>query len=439
MMDPSQLVISRLGPCNFPSPLKLASPSSQHHEGSSFIHDDARVLIDDAATSGTFNAALSFERAGPRERLFFDAAKTRVGVVTCGGLCPGLNNVVRAIVLELFHLHGIREILGFRFGFEGLVKELGETPIPLGPEEVRNLHTKGGSWLGLGRGRQDVGKMVDGLVEHFLDILFVVGGDGSLRGAHAIAEEVQRRGLKIAVVAVPKSIDNDVAWIDKTFGFDSAIEIARQAIDAAHTEATGARHGIGLVKLMGRDSGFIAAQATLASNDVNFCLVPEVPFSLDGERGLLASLETRLRDRGHAVIVVAEGCASQVIGAEGERDASGNLRYASEGLDVGPRLRDKISSYFKERKVPHSLKYIDPSYMIRSVPANASDSVYCDLLGRYAVHAALSGRTDMVVGRWHGSFTHVPIALATSHRKQVDPASELWLSVLQTTGQGPLL
>jgi 6-phosphofructokinase 1 len=234
---------------------------------------------------------------------------------------------------------------------------------------------------------------------------------------------------------VPKTVDNDVAFVDKTFGFDTAVEMARSAIACAHAEALGAKMGVGIVKLMGRDSGFIAASATLASGDVNFCLVPECRFDMTGPKGLLVELEKRLLARGHAVIVVAEGCGASLVGSGAERDASGNVRYASAALDVGPRLRDSVVEYFEGRKLPVTVKYIDPSYMIRSVPENASDTIFCDGLAREAVHAGMAGKTDLVIGRWHRLFTHVPLVAATSTRKRIDSEGATWLAVTETTGQ----
>jgi 6-phosphofructokinase 1 len=292
--------------------------------------------------------------------------------------------------------------------------------------------------LGLSRGAHDVKVMVDTLVRHRVDVLFAIGGDGTLKGAHAIAAEIASRGLPIAVVGVPKTIDNDVAFVDKTFGFDTAVELARLAVDAAHTEALNAYNGIGIVKLMGRDSGFIAASATLASREVNYCLIPEVPFALEGPTGLLAALERRLEQRRHALIVVGEGCAKDLAGERATRDPSGNLRYASAELDIGTHLRDRISAHFEAKKIPVTVKYIDPSYMIRSVPANAQDAIFCDALARNAVHAAMAGKTDLVIGRIHRVFTHVPLSVIIGRRKQVDPDGSLWLSVTEATGQTPL-
>jgi len=402
-----------------------------------FVAEDARVPV--GLVAGTAEASLTLERAGPSARLFFDPSRTRAAILTTGGLCPGLNNVVRTMVLELHHRYGVREIFGIPYGFEGLNPSVGLPWVTLGPEQVRNIHRLGGSFLGVSRGKQDLAVMADMLQRERIDMFFVIGGDGTLKGAHALYGELEKRGARIAVVGVPKTIDNDVAFVDKTFGYDTAVEMARLAVDTAHAEASGARNGVGLVKLMGRDSGFVAAAAAVASEETNFCLVPEVPFELEGPHGLLAALEQRLKARNHAVIVVAEGCGAALASATAEHDASGNLRYASAEADIGPQLRGAITAHFKHLGLPITVKYIDPSYMIRSVPANSSDSIFCNSLARHAIHAGMAGRTDVMIGRLHRVFTHVPLPLATGTRKRLEPNGELWQSVLETTGQPSLV
>lgn len=403
-----------------------------------YVPDGMRVLHDAELSAGEVpDPTRSFEKAGPREMIFFDPKETRAGIVTAGGLCPGINNVVRSLVLHLIHKYGIAGVTGFRYGFAGLDPSCSHAPVQLTPDEVRHVHTRGGTILGTSRGEHDVGAMVDRLAELKIDCLFSIGGDGTMRGTHAIYEEAAKRGMKLAVVGIPKTIDNDIPFVDKTFGFETAVSMARVAIDAAHTEALSALNGIGLVKLMGRNAGFIAAHATLASHDVNVCLVPELDFEVDGPRGLLAFLEQRLKSRGHAVVVVAEGCGVRLTRDEtkGERDASGNLRFGDASLDIGTHLKQRIQEHFDEQKTSITLKYIDPSYMLRGVPANAMDAVFCDELARYAAHAAMAGKTDVMVGRWHRSFTHVPLQLALSEKKRIDPDKELWLAVTETTGQ----
>ena len=371
----------------------------------------------------------AFELAGPRRDLFFQpGTDLRAGIVTCGGLCPGINDVIRAVVLSLTHHYGVQTIFGFRYGYEGLNLALGHQPLLLTPDRVERISTLGGTLLGTSRGEQSVPAMVDALVEYGLNMLFTVGGDGTLRGAQAIATEIARRGMPIAVVGIPKTIDNDIACVEKTFGFESAVAAAQQVVEGAHVEAIAARNGVGLVKLMGRDSGFIAAFTTLADSRANFCLTPESPFTLDA---LLAALRARLELRSHAVIVVAEGAGQELMAGERNRDASGNVLHQ----DIGLFLRDAMRGYFSAIGMELNLKYIDPSYTIRSVPANAADSAFCLLLGHNAVHAAMTGRTNMVVGNWRGQFTHVPIRAAVAQRKKIDPAGWLWNAVLASTGQ----
>lgn len=389
----------------------------------------ATRTIEDFVSDGAVHEG--FEKAGPRAEIAFDPRKLRAGIVTCGGLCPGINDAIRTTFLTLHHTYGVRDVIGFRYGLEGITP-LGTEALRLSAVWARDVHRVGGSALGSSRGRQDTKIIVDTLERLAIGALFAVGGNGTIRAARDIHNEVTRRGGTIAVV-VPKTIDDDIGWIDKTFGFDTAVAHARDAIDAAHAEARGARNGVGIVKLMGRDAGFIAASATLASGEANFCLIPEFPFPLHGERGLLQAIRDRLARRGHAVIVVAEGCGIALAHGDAERDASGNLRYASPDLDIGTRLRDEVVAYLGASSIPATVKYIDPSYTIRASPANGSDAVYCAELGRHAVHAAMAGRSGILVGRVHGTFVHVPLDVVADADRRVD--RELWLSIRETTGQ----
>ena len=415
--------VQRLGECLIPTPKSDAS----------LISNEERVLFpsDVKEIERLIRAGKklpSFETAGPRERIYFDPAKLKCGIVTCGGLCPGLNDVIRAIVFGLYYTYGVRTVFGFRYGYEGLVPRYGHAPLELTPQGVDSIHHQGGTILGSSRGPQDVAEMVDTLERMNVGILFTIGGDGTLRGAQDIVREIERRNLKIGVVGIPKTIDNDISYVDLSFGFVTAVSEAASAIYSAHTEALGGKNCIGLVKLMGRESGFIAAYASLANNDVNFCLVPEVPFTLEA---FLRALRERLERRKHAVVVVAEGAGRDLMGGEERRDASGNVRFE----DIGLFLRDKINEYFEKDSMEVTLKYIDPSYTIRSMPANSYDSAFCLLLGHNAVHAGMAGRTNVVVGRWKNEFTHIPIPLAISKRKQIDPNGRLWNNVLSCTGQ----
>ncbi len=415
-------IIEKLGSCDIPSPVRNVP----------FITDAERVVFPNTVSKvrefcEREEEIPSMEFSGPRERIFFDPSKTACGIVTCGGLCPGLNDVIRSIVISLYHAYGVKTIYGFRYGYAGLV-EGGQPPLVLTPESVSRIQEYGGSILGTSRGPQDPNRMLDTLVRMKINVLFALGGDGTLRGAKAISDAAKARGLKISVIGVPKTIDNDIAFVQRTFGFDTAGTEARRAIDAAYSEASSAKNGIGLVKLMGRDSGFIASYACLANGHVDLCLIPEVPFTTEK---LLPALEAILSRDDHAVIVAAEGAGQDLMRATGAKDASGNVVYG----DIGIFLRDQIKSYFKKRGKDITLKYIDPSYEIRSVPANAQDAAICLMLVQNAVHAALSGRTAMVVGFWNHEFTHVPIALVTSRRKKIDPRQWFWKSVVATTGQ----
>jgi 6-phosphofructokinase 1 len=415
-----------LGECKYNSPLDIPQ----------FIGSEERVIfdVDYAKVANAFiehKEALSFENAGPRKKIFFDPSKIRVAIVTCGGLCPGINNVIKSLVCHLNIQYGVKEILAVHFGYEGLIESYGHVMTQLTPEIVEGIHEIGGSILASSRGKQDIVKMVDTLVANKIDILFTIGGDGTLRGANEIFREINRRGLKISVVGIPKTIDNDINFIDKTFGFSTAVSQAKQAVQAAYIEASGARNGIGLVKLMGRDSGFIAAYTALASGETDYVFVPEVKFKLEGNNGFLNHLHKRLMEKHHAVVLVAEGAGQEHFTGDKEYDASGNVKYG----DIGILLKDKIAKYFKEVNYHVNLKYIDPSYIIRSMPASADDAVFCIMLAQNAVHGAMSGKSGFVVGRWNNYFTFLPIETAIRQRKTIDPNGYLWSIVKESTGQ----
>ncbi len=422
-LDLKDFAIERLGECRIDTPKTNAR----------FVDDDDHVLYEYQISKlePYFAAGKEppyFEMAGPRRKIYFDPSKLKCGIVTCGGLCPGINDVIQHIVMELYYHYGVRTIFGFRYGFEGLSPKYKHPPLELTPEVVTDIYLQGGTILGSSRGEQDVGEMVDTLERMNMGLLFAIGGDGTLRGARAIAEEIKRRKLKIGVVGIPKTIDNDISFVQNSFGFITAVSEARTAIYTAHVEALGARNGIGLVKLMGRQSGFIAAYATLSNADVNLCLVPEVPFTLEG---LMREIQMRLERRRHCVILVAEGAGQEFFQTSGETDASGNPRLG----DIGVFLKEQINAYFKQAGIDITLKYIDPSYTIRSVRANPYDSYFCLNLGHHAAHAGMAGCTNMLIGYWNGQFTHVPISLAVSAKKRIDPKGRLWSEVLACTGQ----
>ena len=420
--------VERLGECKLDSPVRSRD----------FIRDDDRILITQNARwldylENKLGRRPTFERAGPHGKIFHDPAWSRVAIVTAGGLCPGLNHVIKGLVEILMCDYGIKTIYGIRYGYAGLVSKYGYQPILLNTDNVDTIHENGGTMLGSSRGQQDTDTVVDTLSRMNINLLFCIGGDGSLRCARDISDECKRRKLMVSVVGIPKTIDNDLYFVGRSFGFETAVGEAVRIIQAAHTEAKGTFNGIGLVKLMGRDSGFITAYASLANPVVNMCLIPELDFEIDGPNGILAALERRFDSgKDHAVIVVAEGAGQRHIteGSE-KRDASGNVLKK----DIGEYLRQRITDHFKKTGRETSVKYFDPSYAIRSVPAKGTDAIRCYMLARSAVHAAMAGRTNCVIGNQDDWYTLVPIRLATIERQKVNLNSDLWHAVLDATGQ----
>jgi 6-phosphofructokinase 1 len=413
--------IETLGEARFRSPTRLCV-SDNIRVPEHIIHEVGKPCAPGA----------SFELAGPRERMFFDPAKARAAIVTCGGLCPGLNNVIRSLFLELHHHYGVRHVIGFQDGYRGLDPARSREPILLTPDLVDDIHREGGTMLSTSRGPVDIGIAVENLIRLGIDMLFTIGGDGTQRGGNDLFQEAKRRGHKLAVVGVPKTIDNDVLYVDRTFGYLTAVEEASKVLECAHMEAHSVQNGISIVKLMGREAGFIAAGATVANQDVNFTLIPEVPFKLEGEGGLLETLKRRLLNRAHAVLAVAEGAGQDLLENDGQlRDASGNRKLG----DIGQFLRDKITAYFKAQNIPAVVRYFDPSYIIRSVAADAEDAILCDLFARNAAHAAMAGKTGLAIGLLHDHFIHVPLQELAQGKKHLRETSEIWRAVLSTTGQ----
>ena len=431
----NEFTVKNLGQRKVKSPLDLSFTDGDGIFN--YIEEGERILFDPNIKSlkelqETGKEPISFEKAGPYKNIFFDPSKTKVGIVTCGGLCPGLNNVIRGLVMELFYRYNVKRVIGFKYGYEGFISEFNHPYIELSPDNIENIHTMGGTILGSSRGKQDVEKIVDTLDVLNINILFTIGGDGTLRGANAIAQEIEKRRLKISIIGIPKTIDNDINFIDKTFGFETAVSVASEIIKNAHNEAKGAFHGIAIVKLMGRQSGFIAATAALATQEANFVLIPENKFSIDGEKGFISALKKRIKERDHALIIVGEGAGQFLFDNQRiETDASGNVKFH----DIGIYLKKLIQSELKKDGIIHTIKYIDPSYIIRSAASNPSDSKFCIQLAQHAVHIAMAGKTDAVVGYWNQNFTLLPISVAIKEKKQIDIEGELWWSVLESTGQ----
>ncbi len=429
--------IENLGECKIKSPIELSTVvgngTANYVQDSSFVRTAVNVY--DTSKNDPLDSSNLMQKAGPREYIYFSPNEVKAGICTCGGLCPGLNDVIRAVVRCLWNRYGVRDIQGFQFGYKGFFKDENYPTIPLNPENVDEIHKIGGSYLGTSRGGGMRTKdIVDTLQEKGINMLFVIGGDGTQHGALAISEEVEKRGYKCSVIGIPKTVDNDFLFIDRSFGFETAVQQAKDAVASIHMEARSQINGIGLVKLMGRESGFIATAAALASHECNFCLIPEVPFEMEGPNGFLSHLEKRLEKRHHAVIIVAEGAGQELLTKTNQTDASGNIKLA----DIGVFLRDQINAYFKKKNIEINLKYIDPGYQIRAAVTTASDSIYCERLGNNAVHAAMAGKTKMVVGLVHEKFVHIPINMVIASRNVVDPEGALWRDTLDATSQ-PIL
>lgn len=372
-----------------------------------------------------------FELAGPRRKLFFNPKEVTVGIVTCGGLCPGLNDVIRALTFCSLESYGVKRVLGFKYGYEGLVAKYYHYPLELTTDNTDEIHEKGGTILKSSRGRQEDDEIINTLIHYGVDILFTIGGDGTQRGSRDIAQKLKERNIPISVVGIPKTIDNDVSLIQRSFGYETAVESTWDIITNAHNEARAYRNGVGLVKLMGRESGWIAASAALANSAVNFCLVPEVPFDLHGPNGFLEVLEKRLKKKEHAVVVVAEGAGQELFEKHKDKtDKSGNKRLE----DIGLLLKAEINNHFAAKNQEVNVKYFDPSYNIRSRRANANDSMYCLGLGNNAVHAAMAGCTNMIVGLHHDRLVHMPISMI-GERKTIDPNGWFWQNIVQSTHQ----
>ncbi len=437
--------IQNLGEPKFVSPFTKKAEASVMLASQYFVKDGQSTLYrvdyngdNDLATETglIMDEGNRLEKAGPREQIYFNPENVRAAICTCGGLCPGLNDVIRSLVRSLMLGYQVKTVWGFRHGYKGFLLDSHEGPMVLNPDVVDDIHLEGGTILGTARGGgEKTEEILDTLQRYKINMLFVIGGDGSQKGAIAIATEARKRHYELSVVGVPKTIDNDLSFITRTFGFETAVGRAQESVYAAHVEANGVLNGVGLVKVMGRDSGFIAAQTALASQQANYVLIPEVPFDLDGSHGFLVSLEERIKRKAHAVVVVAEGAGQDLMSAEygglSEKDAGGNAKM----YDVGYFLKTKIEAHFKKVDLECTIRYIDPSYTIRASAPNSNDAIYCARLASNAVHAAMAGKTMVLMSQWNGVYVHVPMQMATRARNRVNPQGRLWHDVLESTWQ----
>lgn len=434
MDDKFDFTVETLGEAKIASPIKMSTESGDLRVN--YVRDDESIMYDIYGRVGenrkTYRKEELLQLAGPREKIYFNPNHVHAAIVTCGGLCPGLNDVIRSIVRALWYGYGVRRITGIRNGYKGFFPEYSFPPMELNPDKLDDIHKVGGTILGTSRGGGNrTSDIVDALERMNINILFTIGGDGTQKGAISICEEIKNRGTRLAVVGIPKTIDNDFSFIQKSFGFETAVARASEAVASAHTEAHSTINGIGLVKLMGRESGFIATHTALAVHEANFVLIPEVPFHLDGENGLLHHLKNRLINRNHAVIIAAEGAGQNLLETNAETDQSGNKKLA----DIGVFLRQKITEYFNREKMEINLKYIDPSYIIRSSKPDPNDAFFCSRLGTNAVHAAMAGKTKVLISLVNNYYVHLPMVIAVAKRNFVDPEGSLWRDVLETTRQ----
>eukprot|EP00871_Galdieria_phlegrea_P001173 jgi/Galph1/2056/GphlegSOOS_G759.1 len=416
---------------SFPHPFLLENASNYRPLNLNFIDEHDGVLNKVVFNTKEQYQVTMYPRAGPRENIVFDPKKVKAAIVTCGGLCPGLNTVIRELTDCLCFQYGVVDIFGVQQGYRGFYsKEL----VPLTTENVDNIHKMGGTVLGSSRGGFDLEKIMDSIIKYGINQVYVVGGDGTIRGACILSDACRSRKLPVTVASIPKTIDNDIPIIDKSFGFDTAVEEASKAIDAAHTEVSCFPNGIGVVKLMGRNSGFIALYASLSSREVDCCLIPEVPFVIHGQNGLLEYVRQCLLERGKMVLVVAEGAGQEFVRHDSltiQLDASGNKKLA----DIGHFLYHEIEEDLKKRGVEVSMKYIDPTYMVRAVPSNASDNIYCTLLAHSAVHGSFAGYTGFTVGPVNGRHAYIPMKDIVKSQKQVDLRDRMWSRLVNSTGQ----
>ncbi len=433
-MEKTNFSISSLGECKIHSPIALSDTQGDLIANYVSEEEYIRYNIDAklGATGKTLENTDVIEKAGPRQKIYFSPNYVHAAIATCGGLCPGINDVIRAVVRCLWDRYGVRRISGIKFGYKGFLAEYGYSPIELNPQVVREIHKTGGSFLGSSRGGGNrTQEIVDGIEQMNINVVFLIGGDGTQKGSLAIAKEIAKRKLKISVIGIPKTIDNDLSFIQKSFGFDTAIAKATESVAAANMEASSQINGVGLVKLMGRESGFIATHTAIASHEAHFVLIPEIPFNLEGENGFFKHLENKLKENGFALVVVAEGAGQNLMEVDEQIDASGNKKLG----DIGLFLKEKLAEHFDKIDMHINIKYIDPSYQIRAAVAAPIDSVYCERLGNHAVHAAMAGKTGMLVGLLHDKFVHLPIEAVVEKRKFVDPESSLWRDALDATGQ----
>uniref|UniRef100_A0A7S1RYX3 Phosphofructokinase domain-containing protein n=1 Tax=Alexandrium catenella TaxID=2925 RepID=A0A7S1RYX3_ALECA len=406
---------------------KFLNPMAVAWPNMNFLNPDelvqGHIIMNDSKQASRPSAtSKGCVRANACKEIWWDPSEVRAAVVTCGGLCPGLNSIIREVTNTLWHQYDVRHIYGIQAGYNGLSNPEKHKPIQLSPDKVRDIHMKGGSILKAGRGGFNPEQICDRLERLGINMVFTVGGDGTQHASHLLYEEAKRRNLDISIVGLPKSIDNDILFFDKTFGFDSAVSTAADIMRNGWVEATSCDKGVGIVKLMGRDAGFVAMHAALASTIVDLVMIPEVNVKLED---VIEHIDSTLARKNFMLIAIAEGAGQEFV-ATGEKDATGHTKYG----DIGTFLRDEINAHLK--KSGGRSFYIDPSYIIRSCPIRPNDHIYCSRLARDAVHCAMRGYTGVCVGPIHNIIVIMPSELIASGKRRVKLTSSAWQSCVQS-------
>ena len=424
-MDEEPEIKTLISPC-YGDPLNRDVMSGGFIQKEHFTKLGRVVTADDGA---------KYIKAGPRYHVALDNEKVKACIVTCGGLCPGLNVVIRELVMSLRYNYGVQDIFGIKWGYSGFYDD--ESWVRLTPDDVKEIHTQGGTVLGTSRGGFDGQRIAAEMLKRGINMGFFIGGAGTHRGIKELTKIFRQKKEKVILVGIPKTIDNDIPIIDRSFGLDSAVTESVHVIRAANVEANCNPNGIGLVKLFGRSSGFVAMYATLAARDVNICLIPEVPFNLYGENGLLDYIFKRLEIKHHVVIVVGEGAGFAVkdydVKISGKTDKSGNPVLP----DIGVLLKEEIKKKAKELGIEINLKYIDPTYIVRAGPANSFDCNYCAKLAQNAVHCAFAGYTNFSIGIVNNHTCMIPIDKISQEGvvRKIKTSDSDYLMMLASTGQ----
>lgn len=328
----------------------------------------------------------------------------RIGVLTSGGDCPGLNAVIRSVVHRAVADHG-DEVIGFRDGWRGLL-EGDHRPLDL--DAVAHILPTGGTILGSSRVRPEqlrdgVGRAREHVAELGLDAVIPIGGEGTLKAARLLSDA----GLPI--VGVPKTIDNDIAATDVTFGFDTAVGVATEALDRLKTTAESHQRVL-IVEVMGRHTGWIALHAGMAAG-AHAIVVPERPFDIDE---LTAVVGKRFEaGKRFAIVVVAEGAkprAGSMAFETGGTDVYGHERFAGVARQLAVELEERLG---KEAR-PVILGHVQ-----RGGTPTAYDRVLATRFGRHAVEAAHRGEFGMMTALRGTEITLVPLAEAVARLKTV--------------------